>query len=90
MLMSNSEDCSEGLTVRLFASLREQAGWSERIWPIPYDSSSTPADLWSSLGLGQGPMPSSIRIAVNQHFAAANQPLHRGDEVAFMPPISGG
>ncbi len=88
--MGNSEDLLEGLTVRLFASLREQAGWSERIWPIPYDSSSTPADLWSPLGLGQGPMPSSIRIAVNQHFAAANQPLHRGDEVAFMPPISGG
>ena len=88
--MGNSEDLSEGLTVRLFASLREQAGWSERIWPIPCDSSSTPADLWSSLGLGQGPMPSSIRIAVNQDFAAANQPLHRGDEVAFMPPISGG
>jgi molybdopterin synthase sulfur carrier subunit len=88
--MGNSEDLSEGLTVRLFASLREQAGWSERIWPIPGDQSSTPSDLWNSLGLGQGPMPSSIRIAVNQHFAAANQPLHRGDEVAFMPPISGG
>ena len=89
------------VTVRLFAALREQAGWSERrIAPEGVRGPLTPAGLWQELGLGRpgdgsvdatsGSLPAALRIAINQHFAPADQVLHPGDEVAFLPPISGG
>ena len=49
----------------------------------------TPASLWRQLGLGEA-VPSQVRVAVNQAFAALDQPLQPGDVVAFLPPISGG
>jgi len=33
---------------------------------------------------------SSIRIALNQNFCAADTTVKAGDEVAFMPPVTGG
>lgn len=35
-------------------------------------------------------LPAGIRVAINQAFAAADTPLADGDELAFLPPISGG
>ena len=35
-------------------------------------------------------LPSGVRVAINQAFAAADTPLTDGDELAFLPPISGG
>ena len=35
-------------------------------------------------------LPPSIRVAINQVFAAPDTPLRPGDEVAFLPPITGG
>ncbi|MCT0218749.1 MoaD/ThiS family protein [Synechococcus sp. CS-1329] len=76
--------------VRLFAGLREQAGWGERSLAISAESPpDTPAGLWRQLGLGET-VPPQVRVAVNQAFAALDQPLQPGDEVAFLPPISGG
>lgn len=78
------------IRVRLFAGLREQAGWGEQHVPIPAESPvPTPAHLWRQLGLGQA-IPPQVRVAVNQGFAATDQRLQPGDEVAFLPPISGG
>jgi len=74
------------IRIRLFASLRERAGWSERPWPI--EPATTAAQVWDQLALGVD--RSRVRIAVNQVFAAADQPLQPGDELAFLPPISGG
>jgi molybdopterin converting factor small subunit len=31
-----------------------------------------------------------VRVAINQRFASADTPLANGDELAFLPPISGG
>jgi molybdopterin synthase sulfur carrier subunit len=31
-----------------------------------------------------------VRIAINQQFATADTPVQAGDELAFLPPISGG
>lgn len=79
------------LTVRLFAQLREEAGWSER--RIPLDSlqpQPTAADLWRRLQLGGPTLPPTVRIAINQRFCDADQRLGAGDELAFLPPISGG
>jgi molybdopterin synthase sulfur carrier subunit len=48
----------------------------------------------SDAGLGPLPLstslPAGIRVAVNQRFAGADAPLAEGDELAFLPPISGG
>jgi molybdopterin synthase sulfur carrier subunit len=97
------EACSptRPVTVRLFAALREQAGWSERPIALEADRGPlTPAGIWQELGLSGEPdgtggasaqaIPPVIRIAVNQSFANADQVLQPGDEVAFLPPISGG
>ncbi len=83
------------MRVRLFAALRERAGWDERLVPLEARPTS-PADLWKRLGLENGPatgsgeIPPTVRVAVNQAFAAPDSPLSPGDEVAFLPPVTGG
>ena len=74
------------LQVLLFASLRERAGWSERSMPLS-SGCATPRAIWNRLGLGslQG-----ISVAVNQQLVDVDQPLKAGDELAFLPPFTGG
>ena len=74
------------LRICLFAALREQAGWSERNWP--FAPATTPRQLWQALQL-PGRLD-ALRVAINQEFAHPEAPLQPGDEVAFLPPISGG
>ena len=69
--------------VRLFAGLRERAGWSER----EVDARSV-GEVWAELGLGDE--PAGLLYAVNQEYAERDQPLAEGDEVAVIPPVSGG
>ena len=70
--------------VRLFAALRERAGWSER----ELDGVARVADVWPALGLGEEPQ--GLLYAVNRAYAAREQELADGDEVAVIPPVSGG
>ena len=70
--------------VRLFAALRERAGWSER----ELDGVARVADVWPALGLGEEPQ--GLLYAVNRAYAAREQELVDGDEVAVIPPVSGG
>ena len=72
------------VTVRLFAGLRERAGWSVR----ELDGVERVADVWARLGLGDE--PAGLLYAVNKEYAARDQPLANGDEVALIPPVSGG
>jgi molybdopterin synthase catalytic subunit/molybdopterin converting factor small subunit len=69
--------------VRLFAGLRERAGWSERDV-----EAATVADVWPTLDLGDE--PNGLLYAVNKRYARPDQPLAHGDEVALIPPVSGG
>ena len=69
--------------VRLFAGLRERAGWSER----EVEAASV-ADVWPALGLGDE--PAGLLYAVNQEYAEKDRALADGDEVAVIPPVSGG
>jgi molybdopterin synthase sulfur carrier subunit len=79
------------IEIRLFAGLRERAGWGERRLPLPAAAPLTPAALWLQLDLGGGAaLPATVRVAINQAFASPHQPLVAGDELAFLPPISGG
>jgi molybdopterin synthase sulfur carrier subunit len=72
--------------VLLFAALRERAGWAERPWP--HSAGLTPQHIWGQLS--QPLASSGVRVAINQRFARFDTPLHPGDELAFLPPISGG
>jgi MoaE-MoaD fusion protein len=71
------------VTVRLFAGLRELAGWSRR-----EVVAATVADVWPALGLGNE--PAGLLYAVNKEYAPADRVLSDGDEVALIPPVSGG
>jgi molybdopterin synthase catalytic subunit len=69
--------------VRLFAGLRERAGWSEREL-----DAATVADVWPALGLGDE--PAGLLYAVNREYAERDLELRDGDEIALIPPVSGG
>ena len=69
--------------VRLFAGLRERAGWSQR----DVDA-STVGEVWETLGLGDE--PDGLLYAVNKEYATPDRALADGDEVALIPPVSGG
>jgi molybdopterin synthase catalytic subunit len=70
--------------VRLFAGLRERAGWSER----ELDGVDRVADVWPALDLGAE--PAGLLYAVNKEYAHGDRDLEDGDEVALIPPVSGG
>ena len=72
--------------VRLFAGLRERAGWSERDLDVA-DGASV-ADVWALLELGE--RPGGLLYAVNLEYAGEDRVLQPGDEVALIPPVSGG
>ncbi|MGB1622832.1 MAG: MoaD/ThiS family protein [Synechococcus sp.] len=74
------------LRVLLFASLRDRAGWGERTVPIGSGAISA-AQLWRQLDLGS---MEGISVAVNQELVGADQLLQPGDELAFLPPFTGG
>jgi molybdopterin synthase catalytic subunit/molybdopterin converting factor small subunit len=69
--------------VRLFAGLRERAGWAEREIDV-----ASVAEVWPALSLGEE--PGGLLYAVNKEYASRDQALADGDEVALIPPVSGG
>ena len=71
------------VTVRLFAGLRERAGWSRR-----EIEAATVADVWPALEIGDE--PAGLLYAVNKEYAERDRALEPGDEVALIPPVSGG
>jgi molybdopterin synthase catalytic subunit len=71
------------VSVRLFAGLRERAGWSQR-----EVAAGTVGEIWPALGLGDE--PPGLLYAVNKEYATREHALADGDEVALIPPVSGG
>jgi molybdopterin synthase catalytic subunit len=74
------------VTVRLFAGLRELAGLAER--ELELADGARVADVWGELGLGDE--PEGLLYAVNKAYATPERRLDAGDEVALIPPVSGG
>ena len=70
--------------MRLFASLRERAGFATR----ELDGVERVADVWAALGLGEE--PPGLLYAVNKAYVPRDGELRDGDEVALIPPVSGG
>lgn len=84
---------SEGITVtlRLFAIYRERVG--QECIEVTLPSGATVDDALRRLGdlhPGTLPLMPTTMVAVNQEYAERNQALQPDDEVALIPPVSGG
>jgi len=83
------------ITVKLFATLRQQAGWSEQQITLP-DADSFSANVGALLEEIARQYPQMdlkdrpAYAAVNQNYADIDHPLQDGDVVALFPPVSGG
>jgi molybdopterin converting factor subunit 1 len=79
------------VTIRLFARLRDLAGTGELVREVP--DAATVHMVWSAL---VGEMPTlgeyerTMSVAVNADYSRMTAVVHEGDEVAFLPPVSGG
>ena len=79
------------VTVRLFARLRDIVGAGELQREVP--PGATVRAVWQNLAAEfpeLGSYATSISTAVNAEYARMDAVLHEGDEVAFLPPVSGG
>jgi sulfur-carrier protein len=79
------------VTVRLFARLRELAGASELHRDVP--EGSTALDVWNGLSLefpAFADYTKAISVAVNEDYARLTTSVRDGDDIAFLPPVSGG
>ena len=79
------------VTVRLFARLRDVAGASELARDLP--PGATIGDVWRELAREFPEFAGyerSISSAINADYARMDQVIGEGDEVAFLPPVSGG
>jgi molybdopterin converting factor subunit 1 len=79
------------VTIRLFARLREIAGAAELQRELP--DPATAETAWESLATefrGLDAYHRTVSVAVNEEYAKFSTVLRNGDEVAFLPPVSGG
>jgi molybdopterin converting factor subunit 1 len=74
--------------VRFFAVLRERAGTERRSVELP--GRSTVADLRAHLREWLPELPDGYAVAVGLSYATPDRVLEDGDEVALIPPVSGG
>jgi molybdopterin synthase catalytic subunit len=79
------------VNVKLFAILRERAGTSELVIHLRpcatvADAAETLVETFPDLA----PFLPRIAFAVNQAYAKRDAPLSEGDELALIPPVSGG
>ena len=79
------------INVRLFARLRDIVGAGEFSIQVP--DGATVGTVWDQL-MGEHPdlraYRRTISAAVNADYSRMDAPLGDGDEVAFLPPVSGG
>jgi MoaE-MoaD fusion protein len=77
--------------VLFFGMLKDLAGRGGEVLTLPEDA--TLGDVFThyeEMNPRLGELAASIAISVNQEFAAPDSSLKEGDEVAFLPPVSGG
>ena len=72
------------VSVRLFAGLRERAGTAR----VELDGVEHVDEVWAKLDLGDE--PAGLLYAVNREYVERGAALRDGDEVALIPPVSGG
>ena len=77
--------------VLFFGRLKEIVGHAEE--SLEFSDAATIEQLFAHFAARSPELAkfrSSLVASCNQEFAAWNTPLHSGDEVAFLPPVSGG
>ena len=77
--------------IRLFASLREAVGQGELDLDLP--AAATAEDAWQNLARTSqalGERRGGLLASINRRYASFDTPLAEGDEVVFIPPVSGG
>jgi MoaE-MoaD fusion protein len=74
------------VVVRLFAGLRERAGDGTR--EIEVAERTRASDVWAAIGLGEE--PNGVLYAINKQYVERDTELADGDELALIPPVSGG
>jgi len=75
--------------VLYFAALRDHAGMeTEQVHSLALDARGLYTELCARHGFTMS--EERLRVAVNGAFASWEQRLHEGDEVVFLPPVSGG
>ncbi len=77
--------------VRLFASLRDVVGREEL--PLELAEGDTAGEAWARLVAAHPPLGArrrSLSAAVNRRYVPFDEVLHDGDELVFVPPVSGG
>lgn len=85
-------DRSVAVRVRLFAVLRERAGSADLGLELPAGATVGDAlvELERRPGLGDALARIEVALAVNREWADRSTVLHDGDELALIPPVSGG
>jgi len=79
------------VTIRLFARLRDLVGAGELVRDAP--AGATVRTVWDTLAADYpaiAPYAESISCAVNAEYARMTTAVNENDEVAFLPPVSGG
>ena len=79
------------VTIRMFARLRELTGADELTRIVP--AGMTVRDIWAALVRefpALEPLGASVSAAVNAEYRQFDTVVHDGDELAFLPPVSGG
>lgn len=79
------------MTIRVlfFAYLRERCGVREVVMQLP--EGATVDDVWRELRARYDRLPiEPPRFAVNRLYVDKAHPLHDNDELALIPPVSGG
>ena len=79
------------ITVKLFAILRERAGVSELTLELPGGAAASAAtDVLRERYPGLSELLPRAAVAVNREYVDAGTMLKDGDELALIPPVSGG
>jgi molybdopterin converting factor subunit 1 len=79
------------VTIRLFARLRDLAGSGELVRDVP--GPATVNSVWRTLVAEMpalGEYERTMSVALNADYSRMSAAVSEGDEVAFLPPVSGG
>src|SRR4051812_48466984 len=91
IIETNVCDGAMKVKILLFASFREAAGLSQGTLDV--EPEATLGDVWARLAVQYprlAPHAGTAAFAINGTYAKPGERVHDGDEVAFLPPVSGG
>src|SRR5437764_3216087 len=77
--------------VLLFGVLKDVAGSSSEVISVPDEATAADVlDHYKRKLASHSALLASVAISVNQEYVTGNHRLRTGDEVALLPPVSGG